>query len=245
MKKDKPMRIVDAEKVPGFILPELAQWAVDESAIMADDRSPFHGSLIDGDPRILLITGENASGKSLAFRLIAQLAQDHGVEALTLSIRERTGDGTFEMAHMRRAMIYGSETTSSTGAVSARVVQGGFHNLANRTQPALLGLDEPEIGLSDGYAEALGEYIGTQAKNLGGNACGVVVVTHSRRLAEGMVRGLGADPTMLAMLPKDAQECRSVAGWISSRETRSIDELLTLKDTSLERFRQMQAILKG
>ena len=237
-------RIVAADRVPGMILPDLARWVVEESAVLADERSPFHGGLVEGDPRLLLITGENASGKSLAFRLVAQIAGDHGVEALTLSIRERTGGGTFEMARMRQGMIYGREETSSTGAVSARVVQSGFNNLSNRG-PAILGLDEPELGLSDGYAEALGEYIGRETAAIGGKACGVMVVTHSRRLAAGLVRGLGAEPTMIAMLRDADQPSPSVADWIASRDERTVDELLALKDVSLDRFRATQALLRG
>jgi len=243
--------------VPGLVLPRLARWAVEESAALADERSPFHGTIADGDPRVLLIVGENASGKSLAFRLVAQIADSHGIEAITLSIRERTGDGTFEMARMRRAMIYGQETTSSTGATSARVVQSGFHNMLNRPAPCLLGLDEPEIGLSDGYAEALGEYIGRQAIDIGGsagnigedggiigrNACGVMVVTHSRRLAEGLVRGLGAEPTFVAMMPDGESAPPGLADWIASRDVKGVEDLLALRDTSLARFRQVQRIL--
>lgn len=243
MKRAETPQLIDASQIPGTVLPLLARWVAEESAILADEESPFRAAFIEGDARILLITGENASGKSLAFRLMAQLAQDNGIEPLTLSIRERTGDGTFEMARMRRAMIYGQETTSSTGAVSARVVESGFHNLIKRPIPAILGLDEPEIGLSDGYAEALGEYIGAQAQGIEGNACGVMVVTHSRRLAEGLIRGLNATPSMIALLPNADAACPSVADWIASRETRSVEDLLNLREISHKRYLQMQKIL--
>lgn len=138
------IRILSDDEIPGHILPKLARWTAEESAAFTDERSPFDASFIEGDPRVLLITGANASGKSLAFRMVAQLADSHGIYAITLSIRERTGDGTFEMSRMRRAFIYGTESTSSTGAVSARVVQAGFHN-ADGDKPAILGLDEPEL----------------------------------------------------------------------------------------------------
>jgi hypothetical protein len=134
------IKVLKQDAVPGMVLPALARWVVEESAVMSDERSPFSGGLVDGDPRVLLITG-----KSLAFRLIAQLAGGHGIEAMTLSIRERTGAGTNEMARMRRAFIYGEEETSSTGSTSAVVVKAGFNNLETRGGPAILGLDEPEI----------------------------------------------------------------------------------------------------
>lgn len=131
--------------IPGMVLPTLARWAVGDSAILTAEESPFSGALIDGDERVLLITGENASGKSLAFRLIMQLATSGGIEAIPISIRERTGAGTDEMARMKRAFTYGDEETSSTGTVSAGVVHAGFEAMAARPQPVVLCLDEPEI----------------------------------------------------------------------------------------------------
>lgn len=100
-----------------------------------------------------------------------------------------------------------------------------------------------EIGLSDGYAEALGEYIGGRAATQEGNACGVIVVTHSRRLVEGLVRGLGAEPAMLATLADARQEAPSVAQWVASREERSVDDLMRLQEVALERFRATQRLL--
>lgn len=231
-----PALVLDA--VPALVLPALARWTAEHSAAFTDEGSPFSCRFIEGDARVLLVTGANASGKSLAFRLIAQLAGSNDIEALTLSIRERSGSGTFEMSRMRQSMIYGNEQTSSTGATSARVVQSGFHNLTNRG-PALLALDEPELGLSDGYAEALGEYIGQSAAGMTESSCGVMVVTHSRRLAEGVVRGLNATPAMLSM----EAEIDSVEAWIASRETRSVDELLGLKALSHERFLAINKLL--
>lgn len=234
----KTPRIVEAEAVPGLVLPDLARWTATESAAFTAETAPFEARLIEGDARVLLVTGANASGKSLAFRLIAQLAESHGISPITLSIRERTGGGTFEMARMRQAMVYGREEKSSTGAVSARVVQSGFRNMEGRG-PVCLGLDEPEMGLSDGYAEALGEYIGRQATGMSADSCGVMVVTHSRRLAEGIVKGLGAAPAMLTMEPS----MTSVAQWIASREERSVEDLLGLEELSSERRKAVQGIL--
>ena len=235
----KPRRIVPASRVPGPVLPDLARWMVEESRVLTGEESPFRARLAAGDPRLVLIVGENASGKSLAFRLLAQIAGDHGITPVTLSIRERTGVGNGGMEHMRRAFIYGDEHEKSTGATSAGVVAAGFSNL-DRDKPAMLGLDEPEIGLSDGYAEALGEYIGRRATETGPLACGVAVVTHSRRLARGLVRGLGADPTLLSTSGDHAD----VASWIASEETRTVEDLLALKGVGLDRWRAVNRLLE-
>lgn len=137
-------RFLPEGSVPGMVLPVLARHAVEESRLLTHPETPFRGTYVEGDPRVLLVTGANASGKSLAFRLIAQMARNHDIWCVTLSIRERTGVGTEGMERMRRAFIYGDEETSSTGATSAAVVQSGFRNI-NGEKPALLGLDEPEI----------------------------------------------------------------------------------------------------
>lgn len=234
-----PNRLLPSDAVPGPILPALSRWMVDKSRVISDEESPFSATMIDGDPRLVLIVGENASGKSLAFRLLAQLAGSHDVLPITLSIRERTGVGTMGMERMRRAMIFGEEDENSTGATSARVIQSGFHNV-EREKPSILGLDEPEIGLSDGYAEALGEFIGASTAKAGPNCCGVIVVTHSRRLVEGLVRGLGSEPTLIDMSSTHA----TVADWISTTEKRSVEELLALPETGLDRWRQVNKLLK-
>lgn len=230
--------VLSGVPLPSMVLPRLARWAAQESVAFDACTSPFKARFVEGDERVLLIVGANASGKSLVFRMIAQMADADGIEALTLSIRERSASGPYEMARMRRSMIFGDEETSSTGAISARVVESGFSNLSSRGN-AILGFDEPEIGLSDGYAEALGEYIAICVKGMHGNACGVMLVTHSRRLAEGLVRGLGRDPAMLSMgeAPNDVGE------WIKSREERSVEELLGLRTVALERFRTVNRLL--
>lgn len=233
-------RIVPVEAVPGHILPALSRWMVEESRVLADEGSPFSATMVDGDPRLILIVGENASGKSLAFRLLGQLAGSHDVLAVTLSIRERTGVGTGGHERMRRAFIYGEEDEKSTGATSAQVVLAGFNNV-ERDKPAILGLDEPEMGLSDGYAEALGELIGAKTAATGPTCCGVVVVTHSRRLARGLVRGLGSAPTMVDMSSRHD----SVESWIASEETRTVDDLLALPETGRERWLAVNKLLKG
>lgn len=236
------MKLPFLQQLPTYFLPDLARWAAEESLALSDEESPFSAKLMAGDPRVLLIVGENASGKSLAFRLIAQIASQHKVHAITLSIRERTGGGSFEMANMRRAMIYGEETTSSTGATSASVVERGFANLSGKG-PSLLCLDEPEIGLSEGYCEALGEYIGQKSLDMPSEACGVIVVTHSRRLAKGLVAGIGGEPSFLFMSGRDEAVPSGLADWLESYDKKTIEELISLKDVGLERFRAVQKLI--
>lgn len=229
--RTEPRRILPEGAVPGLVIPQIARWAVERSKLFGDE-SPFTASLHNADPRILLIVGENASGKSLAFRLIAQMLGTEGATAITISIRERTGSGPGEMNHMRRAFMFGDEHDQSTGANSASVVEKGFSN-TDRDKPNALALDEPEMGLSDGYARALGEMIGSRSRTLHANCCGVIVVTHSRRLAQGLITGLGAEPTVLNLAPTPI----SASDWTATDEIRSVEDLKALPALALERFR--------
>jgi len=96
-----------------------------------------------------------------------------------------------------------------------------------------------EIGLSDGYAEALGQYVGTRALDQGPKACGVVIVTHSRRFCRGLMRGFGAEPTFLSM----TAETPTFREWMEHDEVRGVDEILALSETSHLRRRAVDALL--
>lgn len=76
---------------------ELTQWVADESALFGDD-SPFRAAVDPQDPRMVVVTGENASGKSLFVRVAAAIFQrEDGGLPVSVSIRERTGAGLSEM----------------------------------------------------------------------------------------------------------------------------------------------------
>lgn len=229
------------DRFKGF---DLAKGLIEDTLFFSHPDCPFVAKPFDGDRRVLIITGENASGKSFLFRVLSSEFHHLKILPVTLSIRERTGGGTFEMSRMRQTFIYGEESQQSTGATSARVVKAGFHN-AGRESPGVLMLDEPEMGLSDGYARALGELIGQTArlpKADGGmrDAChGVIVVTHNRALVNGLIEGLRATPCYINMSP----EPQDLSGWLGRPEHRSIADLDQLQEIAGERRKATQRIL--
>lgn len=236
--KGHPRRYLPDHAVSGPMLPEFARWTLEESVHISHPDSPFSGTLAEGDPRLLVIVGENASGKSLAFRIIARLAEEHGVDPITISIRERVGSGNGGMENMRKRMIFGDEGRRSTGATSAAVVERAFDNL-DHPMRRMLGLDEPELGLSDGYAEALGEYVGRRSIDQGPKSCGVMVVTHSRRFCRGLLRGFGTTPAFLSMTAATP----TIQSWLDHEEIRSVEEILGLSEFGRERHRRVDALL--
>lgn len=212
-------------------LPRLAQWVAEES-VLFEDGSPFVASVASGDPKLLVVTGENASGKSLLFRVLSAKINQAKATPVTLSIRERAGSGGSDMGGIRRVLMFGEESEQSTGATSVTSIKSAFEQNLDRPGGTVLGLDEPELGLSEGYASALGMYIGQQTRSIPAACAGVVVVTHSRPLVRGLIDGYGARPTHVAL------GCEAdLDRWLDEPEVRSVEDLLALSDVGLERWR--------
>jgi len=228
-----------------FILPDLARDILMDSPFFSDDpldEAPFQAKLYEADPSIMVIVGENASGKSLLYRVIQGYAQKQKVTGITISIRERSGGGVHEMGGMRRAFMFGDEAEQSTGATSANVVVNGFHNAySGQHGKTLLMLDEPEMGLSDGYARALGEYIGASTLSITDTCLGVLVVTHNRALVQGLLKGFTAPPSFVHM----GENPVDLDAWVSGEaEHRSITDLMGLRDLALARRRATAKIIR-
>lgn len=231
---------------PPATLNETIVWL--EGTVLFDtENCPFRFSSFRAEPtsRVLLIAGANATGKSLLFRHVAAAADEKGLSVITISIRERTGSGSFEMAAFRRSMMFGDEHEQSTGATSYRVVKTGFRNIHSRLekedgQPTLLLLDEPEMGLSTGYAAAMGEYLAKEASALPARAPGLVVVTHSRDLVRQMLEHLPARPHFLytGLSPLDLDT------WISAPEHRTVEDLEKLEALGMEGRQAFSAFVR-
>lgn len=222
-------------------LVRLARWTASEAVLIASEASPFKAAVRRGAPGVVVIAGENASGKSLFLRVMCAKAAAMATKKIlpiTVSIRERTGGGTYEMSRMRQTFMFGDEIENSTGANSVRVVVAAFRNLDKEGRNTLLALDEPELGLSDGYARALGTYIGEQARTVPEACSGVIVVTHSRSLVEGLIRGLGEHPTFAQL----GVETADLDAWLTEHEVRSTADLLALPDVGLDRWRTLNKI---
>lgn len=202
--------------------------------IFGADNIPFRITHVSGDSRLLVITGHNASGKSLLTKALSQIIrgkQEHAV--FCISMRHRTSPGMGQM-------IYGlGEDCSSTGAISYGVVSRAFEQLsgADKTRKTII-FDEPDIGLSDAYAGALGEFIGasTKAIPVDSNCAGIVIITHRRSLVTRAIAALGTEPTFINCyrtdVPEDARH-NSLQSWLSTTEHKTVEELAQLSNLQL------------
>jgi energy-coupling factor transporter ATP-binding protein EcfA2 len=138
------------------------------------DIIPVH--LQPGHSRLLVITGENATGKSLLRRILQQLARQDEVEAIAISPEYR------QMGGIARAFVYGDETNQASGQIACHVVTTAIRTSQGREKPHVIILDEPDMGLSDnasaGVAQAIVNYCNEPSPYLGYFA----VITHRKAM---------------------------------------------------------------
>lgn len=224
----------------------LTRRILDDSAIFAGSDCPFALRLHPGssDSRVLIVIGDNASGKSLFFQVLAGRARQDGAAPMTVSIRERTGSGCSDVSGMRRLFMYGDESEQSTGATSLRTLQSAFSSAtawAKDGKKPLVMLDEPDIGLSESYAAAMGTYLARCSTELPENAQ-LVLVTHSRALVAAFRREHRArtqtEPDFLVCGDELTPE-----EWLAPPPPKSVDDLLALPNVGAERRRGVRRLL--
>jgi hypothetical protein len=211
--------------------------ALESSRFFTGD-SPFRGYLDAGDDasRVALVTGPNASGKSFLVKLMASWLhhEEEQVEPIQVSMRYRTEGG------VARAFMFGSDADQSTGATSLQAIQGALRTSRGRDKPHWVLLDEPDIGLSEDYAAALGEYLTQYANDLPKLCLGFMLITHSRKLAESFLHCSQVRPHFVHL-----EERLSRDAWLANRKNRSVAELLSLDKTGTERWRKVEDLIKN
>lgn len=201
-----------------------------ETYLFLEKSFPIKMNTTKGNPHVLLITGENASGKSYLAHLLARLMynSDYKTDPMVSSMRSRTREG------ISRAMVFGSEEDDSTGNISAKTIKKAINNAKGRIEEygsSLIILDEPELGLSDSYKKACGELIGEginqiinddEIKN---KNIIVIITTHSKDLVSGLISELKDKPTFVS-INKDLD----LTQWLEEKIIYSKDDLIKLSD---------------
>lgn len=215
---------------------DLARTIADDGLLFHDE-SPFRATVAEGSESLIIVTGDNASGKSLFVRSLAAVGLERDrILPVSVSIRERTESG------VKKAIMFGEEHDQSTGANSAKVCETAFKNL-DRPEGSILILDEPEIGLSEDYARAMGEFISSQ--DIPDSCLGVVVVTHSRPLVAGVLDGLKGNETPTHVeLSADGVPDAGIDQWLIRGTHRSVADLMALRAVGHERWKTVNALLK-
>lgn len=188
--------------------------------------------------RVLLVTGENGGGKSLFTKAIATSARrqnkpwDKDFEVMSIGMELRTTSG------IQRAFLFGDEGTDSTGKISIGTVLGGLRTIEARNNPHWLILDEPDVGVGEGYRRALGELLAQVSGDLPDQTFGLVIVTHSREIALPLIAA-GATSVRVG------EDRRPIREWIEKGDLpKSIEDLKSLGDRTVERFKAITNALR-
>jgi ABC-type dipeptide/oligopeptide/nickel transport system ATPase component len=135
-------------------------------------------TLEENHPKLLAITGENASGKSMLRRLLQQIARKKDIESISISPEWRQQGGIL------RAFVYGDESYDASGKIAANVVLKAIKTSNGRTNSHIIILDEIDMGLSDNAAAGVGEEIADFCKNAPQFLNLFVVISHRKPLLE-------------------------------------------------------------
>lgn len=196
--------------------------------------APVIPYLKSGSGKLVVVTGDNASGKSFFGRVVSSYCsiQDPKIECMRLSMEGRHAD----MGGLR-SFVYGDEGTEATSLNSIGTVLKGIKTCEGRTKPHVIFWDEPDLGLADGAAAGLGVKIREFAQNLPRHTVAAFVVTHNKALVAELA---GAKPTFLHL--GDAKGPSTLKEWLERPVVPVTPE--ELKERSRARYEALREILR-
>lgn len=192
-----------------------------------DDKGVITANFFPGKGKLLVVTGENANGKSFFRRLLQQAYRQsetkEDIEVMSISLQARAASG-----NPIRSFIYGDESHNSSGSNSVQTVLTGISTSRARTTPHAIIWDEPDIGLSDAYAAGVGRVIGEYAVDAPELTRAAVVITHRKALVNQLLKAydrphhlhLGDNP------PEPLESWTSLDDWMAQEIVPKDPELL-------------------
>lgn len=186
------------------------------------------------DSQVVVVTGENASGKSFLRRLLSGVTRGAGHEIMHLSMEGR-------MDYMNsfgglRSMVYGDEETRATGENSSRLIRAGLRNCADRAHKHVIIWDEPELGLSEGAQFGLGLELAEKLPRLPKSTLAAVLITHSKPMTR-VLASLEPRPCFVYL----GKPALSLDEWLAAPAApRSLDDI---EAEACRRFKLIATIL--
>jgi len=204
-----------------------------------------------GDPasRLVLVLGENASGKSFFRRIVRELTRrarkdDVGRplkagplpvhEVLHFSMEGRSGGGFMSSA------VYGCEGWLSTGANSARTILKAAETIAERPWTTIAYWDEPDLGMSNGCAAGAGIALRDFVESRHPLVQATFVTSHSVPLVRQLTLGLTAKPHYVYL---GGATPATLADWLVAQQDPTPISLEALHETGNRRFHRIRDIL--
>lgn len=191
---------------------------------------------VDTKSRLVVVTGDNAGGKSFFRRLVRLVAKEKSVECIHLSMEARAGNSM--MYGPARAMVYGDEAWQSTGTISTSTILTGIRTCEGRTSDHVIFWDEPDLGLSDAWAAGAGQKLAAFAQRAGEHTRGILIVTHRKALVQEL---LPANPGYIHLGAPPGEAPPTLKAWLDAPVVPKDPDLLG--QLSHARFKKIQAIL--
>lgn len=201
----------------------------DEAKTEADALPPLVLQWDKSGSKLVVVCGENASGKSFLRRIVQTICADAKVECIALSVEGRRTVSYNPWL----AMVYGDESTHSTGANSGYIVRASIRTSLERTNPHVIFLDEPDLGLSDGWAACAGRTLAEFVRKENPTLQACFVVSHSKALIAELA---AVNPQFVYV--GDDRKIESLSAWLEAPTPRyeSLEDLATL---GTNRFRRI------
>lgn len=136
-----------------------------------------------GESKLVLVTGQNATGKSFVRRIVGACLSEHKIESIALSMEKRAGG----VDRIFNTFIWGDEGDNATGSLSSNAIIGAIktsHSRNKENKPHVIFWDEPDVGLSDDYAAGAADEIVEFVNAAPEKLKFVVLVTHRRAMLE-------------------------------------------------------------
>lgn len=208
---------------------DLAYFHADEDGDLA---IPFHR--VDGKGRLVVIVGDNASGKSFFRRLVQLMCKKAEVECIPIS-----AEGRRNIAYSPwLTFVYGDEEHEATGVNSTNTVLTGIRTCQGRDAKHVIFWDEPDLGLSDSWAAGVGQKLCAFAKDPPKHTVAAFVVSHNRALVREL---LPSSPFYLHLGVSADEAPQTLQEWVE-RPCKPRDPDL-LPEMSHKRFKMIQHIL--
>jgi hypothetical protein len=193
------------------------------------------GALPKGEkvPILAVIVGENANGKSFLRRVMKDSYRRLETELIDISM-----EGRRRVAYnIGLTFVYGDEDHFSTGDNATKTVTVAFSTSRNREKDHAIFWDEPDVGLSEGWAACMGREIAEFLREKPEKLQAVYLVTHSRPLLREL-----RDLNPLFVYVGNDREFASLDEWLEAPlpKYKSLEDL---QKTGLKRFRKIAAML--
>lgn len=194
--------------------------------------TPIPAYYLPGKDPLILVVGENASGKSFFRRIVRLICRDAKTECISISMeaRQTISDNPW------LSLVYGDEEHDSTGYNSASMVTTGIRTCQSREAKHVIFWDEPDVGLSENGAAGVGIAIRDFMKDPPKHTVAAIVVTHSKPLVQAFA---DLDPHYLHL--GGGKVPQTLNDWLKTPVVaRHPDDILK---AGRKRFKLIQAIL--